>query len=288
MRALDRLCLGWLLGLTAVVLLRWPPEWRWLLARYGGLLAALLLLMRAPQRGVLLHMHQLFVLLLIPHLFDSMAQLAPWVVPWRLDGLLARADRLLFGTDPVRWAVAHRGPGADLLFHLGYLTYYAMVPLLLLRLYLAGRREEYLRCAFVLTLGYALCYLGYMLLPARGPRVPLETRGFVSWVRRTLAFLENVQYDAFPSGHAETAFLCLALSRRHCPELLWFLVPATALLLPSTVWCGYHYAVDLIAGALWAWGCLRLAPPLERLLRGPADTCGSACRAGPPPSWPWR
>jgi len=289
MRALDRLCFGYLLLLMAITLVRWPPESCWLLIRYGGLLAVLVLLMRGPQRGVLFHMHHLFVLLLIPHLFDSMAQLAPWVVSWRLDGPLAWADRFIFGVDPVRWAAAHRSAALDLLFHAGYLTYYAMVPLLLLRLYLSGRLKDYRRCSFVLMLGYALCYLGYVFFPARGPRWPLECQGMVRAVRGVLCFLENVEYDAFPSGHAEAAFLCLMLSRQHCPELLWFMVPATALLLPSTIWCGYHYAVDLAAGALWAWGCLWMAPRLEDWLSGGADgTSGNACKGEPPPWRPWR
>jgi membrane-associated phospholipid phosphatase len=70
----------------------------------------------------------------------------------------------------------------------------------------------------------------------------------------------------------------LWLARRSTPRLFWALLPIGTGLIVSTVALRYHYAVDVIAGAL-------LVPPSLWLARSIVGGAGEA-GAGPGPTPP--
>ena len=53
---------------------------------------------------------------------------------------------------------------------------------------------------------------------------------------------------AFPSSHVAVATLVLYYTVRYARSAAWFVGPLVLSLILSTVYCGYHYAIDVLAG----------------------------------------
>ena len=62
--------------------------------------------------------------------------------------------------------------------------------------------------------------------------------------------------DAFPSGHAAVTLVVQWYAFRYFQRRGFWLLPLTVALLFSTVYLGYHYAVDILAGAVLAVFCI--------------------------------
>ena len=114
------------------------------------------------------------------------------------------------------------------------------------------------RYIFTLTFVYLISYAGYFLLPALGPRyalagrhtVPLDTTAIARTISTKLDELEHTKFDVFPSGHTMIAVTVLMVSFRRARRFFWFALPVALCLIASTVYCRYHYAIDVIAGAI--------------------------------------
>src|ERR1039458_9997978 len=78
-----------------------------------------------------------------------------------------------------------------------------------------GRSEEFQYYAFLIAAGYLVSYIGYIIVPARGPRyllkdlqhIPLQGLWFTKYLQDGLDRLEAYHYDCFPSGHTELTIL---------------------------------------------------------------------------------
>ncbi|NTU43136.1 MAG: phosphatase PAP2 family protein, partial [Nitrospirales bacterium] len=121
-----------------------------------------------------------------------------------------------------------------------------------------GREEEFDRTLFFVLLCFYLSYVGYLLVPAIGPRYAMEhlqaqeLKGFFlsGPIQGTLNLLEGVKRDAFPSGHTGIALTVLVLAYRYHRTIFRILLIPVTLLIFATVYCRYHYGVDLIGGVL--------------------------------------
>jgi membrane-associated phospholipid phosphatase len=108
---------------------------------------------------------------------------------------------------------------------------------------------------------YYVSYAGYFTIPALGPRfaqaseysVSLTTSRISRTISDTINTLEKTKLDVFPSGHTMIAVAVLLVARKRAPEtFVYFLVLASGLII-STVYCRYHYVIDIIAGTALAF-----------------------------------
>jgi membrane-associated phospholipid phosphatase len=137
-----------------------------------------------------------------------------------------------------------------------------------------ARHAEFRYYAFLIALGFLLSYVGYVLVPARGPRFFLRNLQTVDlrglWVTRalqaTLDKLESKAWDCFPSGHTELTILACWGSRLISGRLFWLYFAYTLSIIFATVYLRYHYTIDLLAGAAVAALLLLIAPPLYLIL----------------------
>ncbi|MGH9317673.1 MAG: phosphatase PAP2 family protein, partial [Thermoanaerobaculia bacterium] len=53
-------------------------------------------------------------------------------------------------------------------------------------------------------------------------------------------------------GHTMIAVAVLLVAFRRARDVFWFLLPVAVCLVISTVYCRYHYVVDVLAGILLA------------------------------------
>ena len=87
---------------------------------------------------------------------------------------------------------------------------------------------------------------------AQGQQVPLQGGAISTWVINTLNALEGNQRDCFPSGHTQTVLISLWFAFKYKRPLFRVYLPITIALIFSTVYLRYHYAIDVIAGIVYA------------------------------------
>jgi len=194
--------------------------------------------------------------------------------PLRWDDALATLDARWFGSLTAAWRGLLGRPAllTDAAY-LAYVSYYGLP----FAVYIAARwrdRRDGEVVGVTLVATFYLSYLGYLAVPASGPRVPhaeeaLLGGGAVSQaVRAFLDAAELTTCDAFPSGHTALSLLPVVLAasrfRRAAPALAAW----AAAIVFSTVYIHVHYVVDLVAGVALAAIGLLLGPALHRWLGG--------------------
>ena len=276
LRPLEAVNLAALAVLCAVTLLLWrrladPGE---ILLRYslmGAFVAVVVFLAQRPERlpKALSVAVDFYPAAFIPFVFESLGPLIPAARGAARDDLLIAADRALFGTDVTVWLERFVTPFWAAFFYIAYSTYY-FLPLVLGGFLWARGPELARRFIFTLSVCFYVSYAGYFTIPAFGPRtaqadlytVPLESTAVARAISHTINELEHTKLDVFPSGHTMITVAVLMVAWRRARRLFWFLLPVAALLIFSTVYCRYHYVVDLIAGIALAFATVPLGDRL--------------------------
>lgn len=249
------------------------PLWRTLLFRYFLLLGFLFLLRLSTegrfksQWGDFLNTFSPIIYVIL--IYESLGDLIHYLHP-DIDATLIQMDLTIFGLHPTVWMEQWVTPWLTDLMSFFYGSYYFLPVILVVLLYLKKRTVEFDESVFILTFGYYLSFIGYILFPAIGPRftlahlqsVPLEGSFLTDFVRDILNYLEHNKRDCMPSGHTQIALMVLYLAYRYERVLFYIYLPIICGLILSTVYLRYHYVVDLFAGALIAFGCLLVAPRL--------------------------
>jgi membrane-associated phospholipid phosphatase len=196
----------------------------------------------------------------LPIVFNTLEPLIGALRGGAQDDLLIAADRRLFGVDVTVWLQRIVHPLLNDVFFLFYATYYFLALTLGLILWRRDRATAR-RYVFTLMLCYYVSYAGYFTIPALGPRfaqaseysVSLTTSRISRTISDTINTLEKTKLDVFPSGHTMIAVAVLLVARKRAPEtFVYFLVLASGLII-STVYCRYHYVIDIIAGTALAF-----------------------------------
>lgn len=252
------------------------PLWRSQLLFYALLLGLLFVLKLASDRkegkGLGGLLRDFSPILFVIFTYQSLGNLIQYLWP-DVDPHLIRIDFSLFGLHPTIWMERWITRWLTDLMSLAYLSYYFLPVLLIVTLYLRGRKEVFDQAIFILTFGYYLSFIGYILFPAIGPRytqahlytVPLEGSWITDFVRDTLNALEHNKRDCMPSGHTQIALMVLFLSHRYEKILFFIFLPIVCGLIFSTLYLRYHYVIDLVAGSGLALTCILVAPRLYRV-----------------------
>jgi membrane-associated phospholipid phosphatase len=180
------------------------------------------------------------------------------------DAVVQRWEAWLFGTQiSYEWIRAAPSAFWSGVLHLAYLSYYPIIVLGPVTLFVQGDGAGARHVLFTTMLAFAVCYAVFLLFPVAGPNyVWPHPTGAVRqvWSARIIyGMLANGSSigAAFPSSHvAATVAAVLALWRPLRPLAIAFAGPA-ALLVVGTIYCQMHYGVDVLAGlgvAIAAWG----------------------------------
>ncbi len=276
--AADRLSLLFisLLSIVAAVFVPVAESRNHLLITYSLLAGALVSLARLrlgkPPQSAFFYLHIAFTVAMVLILFNSLGDLIPHFRSRLYDQLLIRIDYALFGVHPTIWMERLVSPALTALLQLAYISYYFIPVSLGIILIARGRREEFEHALFGIVLCFYLSYIGYLSMPAVGPRFTLDklqTGGlqagqWIASIQQTLNRLEHNKTDAFPSGHTAIALVGLYYAGKFRERILFaVLIPVVLALLVSTVYLRYHYVIDVIAGFALAVLTIALARPLE-------------------------
>jgi membrane-associated phospholipid phosphatase len=275
--AVDKLMLGYL-GATGVFILAcWTllPDALTLLVVHLGSVGLIVLASRSNSQTSW-YFRNWYPLPLVTFCYREMAQLIPIVWGRSFDGLLADLDFAIWHANPTVWLERIQTPNFTEFLEIAYGLFVPAVLLVPALLWANKRFKEFRYDAFLIALGFLVSYVGYMLVPARGPRFllaplqhqALEGRWVFHWMRSTLDQIESAHYDCFPSGHVELTVLAWWMSRQISKWLGWTYFVYTLCIIFATVYLRYHYTVDLAAGALTAALLIVKAPALYRRLGG--------------------
>ncbi|MEK6321232.1 MAG: phosphatase PAP2 family protein [Acidobacteriota bacterium] len=215
---------------------------------------------------------------LIPISYKELSYLIPLIHSSDSDAALAAVDHRFLGVHPTVWLERFTWPPLTEVLQLTYSSYYLLPVILGVVLWRKGWFEKFHFWVFIVVLGFYLSYLGYIAVPAIGPRflpeiVQAQTKPLTGvWlfqpVRAMLDRAEGITRDCFPSGHTELTLLVLYYAHRFHRRTFWWLLPLGTGVIISTVYLRYHYVVDVVAGALLAFAIVIVAKPLYRMLDG--------------------
>ena len=268
------LTLFFLIGLTLLAFFFHGriPKWHVLVFRYLLWIGLLLVIQLSRRRktggGGRDFIHVFSPILFIVLIYESLGDLIQHLHP-DIDQTLIRIDHFLFGVHPTVWMERWIVPWLTDLLSLAYLSYYFLPVVLIAILYFKKNPGLY-PAIFVLSLGYYLSFIGYILFPAVGPRyamtsfytIPLEGSFITDWVRDGLNAIEHNKRDCMPSGHTQIALTVLYLAYRYERAAFYLFFPFVCGLVLSTVYLRYHYVIDLAAGTALAVGSVAAGPLL--------------------------
>ena len=256
-----------LLLLTVLTVIFWKnlEDPRGMLLAYGALALALVPMVYLSRRQDRLPapvslLLDFYPAAFVPIVFNTLSPLITATRGGARDDLLINADRAIFGVDVTVWMEQFSRPWLNDLLYSFYATYYfiALIPGLILW---SRDRPTARRFVFTLMLIYYVSYAGYFTIPALGPRfaqADLYTKSLtVSPISRvindTINHLEKTKLDVFPSGHTMISMAVLIVMWKRARDVFWWLLPVASLLIVATVYCRFHYVIDLIAGTTLAF-----------------------------------
>lgn len=234
-----------------------------------------------PEGSVARFVRVFYPLALTPLLYSEIEVVNQLLASGYFDATVQGWEERVFGAQ-LSVVVARRSPSLWLseLLHLGYLSYYAVVPLAALLVYRRAGVRGLERLTAAVLLAFLVCYACFIVFPVSGPRYEFPpiggepARGVVFGVVHAVLEAGSARGTAFPSSHIAAAGAAYLAARAEGGVWSRVLLLPVALLVLGTVYGRFHYGVDAVAGGAVAAGAWAATPWLERRL-------GPQARRGP-------
>ena len=259
---LDYATLAYALVVTIALALHWPvrsPATGLLPVAHVALVAVALLAPAARRSGRVGQLvGDLYPLPLVSFLYTEVGILN--TIAGRMhDPSIQAVEEALFGAQlSAQWIRHWPWPWFSTLLHAGYLSFYLIVALPPIALWLTRRRGEAARVTFLVATTFYICYAVFLILPVAGPRY-LFPRAVNPATSVPLALLTQALLNsaaawgtAFPSSHVAVALVASVRASWASRALGWIFVPLAVLLTCGTVYGQFHYAVDALCGVILA------------------------------------
>jgi membrane-associated phospholipid phosphatase len=265
MNLTDRIYIGVHVALTLLVCARWQHVGRapLYLAWSALAIAAILITSRKQHSETFWQFaHDWLPAIFFITAFEEVSFLALIVRGGWQNAYLLRLESALVPVASSEWMYRFNSSWVSEMLELGYFTFYPIYPVLG-GVFWARRHRAQLTCTFrsftdSLSVGYALCYATYLLFPTRSPlhneRLPsVEAHsvegGPFHFLVRSIQSRAGVYGNAFPSAHIMVACVALVFAFRYFPRIAPVLLICVLLMCVGAVYDGYHYVVDVLAGA---------------------------------------
>lgn len=244
-----------------------------MLALFGSGFLVVALLRWVPRTGslALQFVRDSYPLWLLPISYKSVGVVNKAIFQGYFDHVVLRWDFLLFRGHPNSY-LAERFPYEPLseFLHLCYWMYLLLVPILGFTLYFMGRYERFRVFATTISLTYYCCYTIFMLFPVMGPyyTFPRVTAPGTFFPELVYTVLERgaAVGAAFPSSHVAVSVVVALMAYRFCRVLWPLLLIAAAGITVGTVYGGFHYAIDAVAGLAFGVLAAHLGPRVHAAL----------------------
>jgi membrane-associated phospholipid phosphatase len=256
------------------------PLWPWLVLAHAATIALVHLLIeghaRRPANRILDFLRHYYPILLYTGFYRETGELNQMTMTGYLDPTFIHVDQSVFGGQPSLtfmeslpfWPVSE-------IMYASYFSYYIMIAGVGLALLLRDRRQ-FFHFVSVVSFVFYVCYLIYIFTPVMGPRIfhrvingyelpagfqpgggseiPAAVQAalffkIMGWIYETF----EAPGAAFPSSHVAVALTTVYFSFRYLRSIRFIHLAVALLLCLSTVYCRYHYAVDVVAGVITAF-----------------------------------
>jgi membrane-associated phospholipid phosphatase len=264
MNRTDRIYLAVHILLTSLVCLRRQrvPHWPAYLIWNIFAIAIILLLARKSTDGEIWEfLHDWIPLVFFTTAFEEISFLSLTIrSQWQNAHLIAFESRL-FSVAPMQWMHAHAREWLIEFLEFGYFSFYPLYPvvagLLWARRSMPPFQGAFRRATDALSIGYAICYVTYLLFPTQSPanragvqQIGSAHAGIFQHLVRGIQNHAGVHGNAFPSSHIMLTFVVLMFTYRFLPRVAPWLVVPILLMCVGAVYDGYHYTSDVMVGAL--------------------------------------
>ncbi len=182
------------------------------------------------------------------------------------DAAISAIDRVLFfGNDPVELLQAIIVKPLTEWLAFSYSFYGVMYPLCLGALLAAGGRAGLRTGVTALSLGFAVTFISYTLIPVKGPvlfrtfSVPLDYY-ILEDLKIAMMDQTRITWDCFPSFHTAGSVLMSWACWRHARRVFWATLPMVVSIPFACVYLRYHYVTDVLAGLALALVVTWLVP----------------------------
>jgi len=230
---------------------------------------------RRYQNKIISLLHYGYPLLSFPLMYEELGQFIHLIFPYWFDFAIHRLELSILCVYPTIWLQKLVTPWTTEFFKLAYFSYYLVVPIAVLALYLRGDMRIFEELVTTLAFIFYICYIGFILMPVEGPRyalAPLYTvklKGYIiTSFQDFLTEIGALHGGCMPSSHVAVAFVSLIIVRRYVKLVYYFLLPAVLCLFVSTIYTRDHYFSDVIAGLLVGWLGLSLVPRMMKIWDG--------------------
>lgn len=235
----------------------------------------------ASRRRPLQPLRDWLPLLLGPFLYIELRWLIAGVGRPHADALVQGWEHALFPTNAAAtWASALPVRWISEALHFAYASYYLLVYVPPALLYWRGRRDAYAVTLLALAVVYGACFLTYVVFPVDGPRfltgpAAAPDGPIRSFVVRLLQ-AGSSRGTAFPSSHVAASVVASLAALRYQRGVGLVVAVLTAGLAVGAVYGGYHYLVDVLAGAIVGAAAWVVARAPCRALSTPGAQSASA------------
>lgn len=253
------------------------PHWRWVvIAHVFGMLITHCFVVwhaQATRNRFVSFLRHFYPVLFYVWFFTETGRINRMFFAYYLDPALIRWEETLLGFQP-SVVFMERLPfiWVSEAFYASYFSYYVMIFGVGLALYLRSK-AQFFHYISVVSFVFYVCYTLYIALPVIGPRVffrevhgyslpdelqahaPAETYPhavkagaffkIMAWIYATF----ESPGAAMPSSHVAIALTTVYFSFRYLPRIRFIHAFVAAMLCLSTIYCRYHYALDVVAGA---------------------------------------
>ena len=243
---------------------------------------------RRPTWGILDFLRHFYPVLLYTFFFSETGWLNRMFFADYMDPTIIRWEQALFGCQPsVLFMAKLPYVAISETFYASYFCYYVMIAGVGIALYIRDRRS-FFHYVSVISFVFYVCYTIYIVLPIIGPRVFFhEINGYsvpedLQALAPTDIYPRAVQAGPFfhlmafiyrvfeapgaalPSSHVAIALTTVFFSFRYLPRIRYPHLVVAILLCLSTIYCRYHYVIDVLAGIATAALLVPLANWLYR------------------------
>ena len=271
----DKVMLGYFVFCCLLILGCWSrlPEAAWLLAGHAVLAGILLGEIRFPN-VTSFAFRNWYPIIYVTLCYREMALIIPAIRHSDADRWLADVDFQFWHANPTIWLERIYNPALTEYLQIVYTLFVPAVILVGVLLWLKTRYAEFQYYTFLIATGFLVSYVGYLMVPARGPRfllkslehAPLQGLWLFHNLQSTLDRLESAHYDCFPSGHTELTILACWGTRQISNPVFRIYFAYTLSIIFATVYLRYHYTVDVLAGIATALILICVSPWVYRSL----------------------
>jgi len=276
LRPVDVLLVAYLL-LTSLLVLAFPRHVTYWPLHLALRLVAMVVILRGasvrPRSWILRFVRDWYPIAMFLPVYTELGSLTRVFTTQHYDRLVMGWEEALFRGQPSQTLhLAWPSLAVSEYVHFAYFYYYFVPTTLALWLYATRRHERFSRAMTATLLAFLSCCLAYIVFPVAGPYHEFAHAAASTWpgifgplTHRIVESGSSIG-TAFPSSHTAVAVCVWLTSWRLCRPAFFVLSLVVPALAVGTVYGGFHYAVDTLAGATWGGLCALLAPAVHTAL----------------------